>query len=146
MPGWKLVLLGLGGGFGSGFGLCCEFDPFENGALGGVALALVEANDTSVAAGAVFVGGGDLVEEHFDRVFLMQACGSEAAIVHGAALAKSDHFFGDGARGFGLGERCGDAFVFDEAADEVGEHRVAMGASATEFGGTFEVAHASEEV
>src|SRR5438067_11960313 len=60
-----------GSGFGRGFGEDGEVNPFENGALGGVALALVEANDTGVTAAALFLGGCNFVEEDFYGVFLM---------------------------------------------------------------------------
>src|SRR5881296_1110193 len=68
---------------------------------------------------------------------------SRAAVVQGAALAEGDHFFGDRTSGFGLGQRGRDAFVFDEAANQVGQHGVAMLAGAAKFGGSFKVAHAN---
>src|SRR5258705_5670742 len=89
----------------------------------------------------LFLAGSDFVEQDLNGVFLMQARGSQAAIVKGAALAEGDHFFSDGARGFGFGQGGGDAFVFDEAADQVCEHGIAMLAGAAEFGGAFKVAH-----
>jgi hypothetical protein len=137
------LCLGCGGGLGffgrSGFGR--EFDPFEDRFLGGVALALIQADDAGVAAATIFLAGSDFVEENFYGVFLVEAGGGEAAIMERATLAEGYHFFSDGAGGFGFGQSGGDAFVFDEAANQVREHRVAMGTGAAEFGGAFEVAH-----
>src|ERR1035437_2128006 len=150
--------LGLGGfglgrfcfdgfGFADGRGLggrrrgSNEVHPFEDGALGGVALALVHLDDAGVAAVAVFEGGGDVCEEGFGGVFLAQTGGGQTAGVEGAFLAKGDEFLGDGPRGLGLGEGGGDAFVLDEAANEVGEHRVAMLAGAAQLGRSLQVSH-----
>jgi hypothetical protein len=109
--------------------------------LTGIALALVEANDSRVTAVTVFLGRGDLGEENLDRVFLMEAGYSESAIVQCAVLAECYHFLSDRSSGFGLGQAGGDTFVLDEAANHIGEHRIAMFAGAAQFGRAFEVSH-----
>lgn len=122
--------------FGLGFGREF-FDPFEDGELGGVALPLVEADNASVATGAVFEERRDVLEEHFYGVFLMQARSRETAVVERAALAERDHLFGDGTRSLGLRHSGPDPFVLNQAADQVREHRVAMIAFAAKLGRAF---------
>jgi hypothetical protein len=61
--------------------------------------------------------------------------------MNGAALAERDHFFGDGTRGLGLGQSRRHALVFDQAANEVGQHRVAMFGRAAQFGRSLQVSH-----
>src|SRR6266446_7420691 len=118
-----------------------QVHPFQDGALGGVTLPLVEADDSCVAAMALFLGRGDLVEENFHRVLLVKTRGGQAAIVEGAALAEGDHFLGDRAGGLGFGQRGGHTFVFDEAANQVGEHCISVLAGAAQLGGSLKVAH-----
>src|SRR6266702_4064547 len=142
--GLGFVWFGSLGGLGFGGSLRHvqrQVHPFEDGALGGVTLALVEADDSGVAAVALFLRRGDLVEEDFHGVLLMKTRGGQAAVVEGAALAEGDHFLGDRAGGFGFGQRGGHAFVFDEAANQVGEHRISVWCSAGQLGGSLEVAH-----
>src|SRR5262245_28239661 len=100
MEDW-LLLLGFGGfclgfrlglgrdGFGAG-----EVGPFEDRFFGGVALAGVQLDDAGVPAVAALLRWSDFVEEDFNGVFLLQEPRTrEAAVVDGAALAESDHFF-----------------------------------------------------
>ena len=63
----------------------------------------------------------------------MQPSGGETPIVQSAALAEGHDFFGDGTRGLGFGHGGFDALVLDQAADQVGEHGVAMIALAAEL-------------
>ena len=109
--------------------------------MGGIALALVQADDAGVATLAFGLGGREFVEEDAHHVILVKAGGGQTAIVEGAGFAKGDHFLGDGAGGLGFGKGRGDALVLDQAAHQVGQHGVAMLAGATKFGGSFEVAH-----
>src|ERR1041385_2638490 len=67
---WLFLLCRFGGSLGLGHDW--HVHPFENGALAGVALALVEANDSRVAAVTIFLGGCDFGEENFHCVFLMK--------------------------------------------------------------------------
>jgi hypothetical protein len=131
--------------FSFGGGLCLghnrHIDPFEDGALAGVALALIEANDSGVAAVTILLGRSDFGEENFDRVFLMKAGHSKPAVVQCAVFAECHHLLGNRAGGFRLGQSCRDAFVLNEAANHVGKHRVAVLASAPEFGRSFKVSH-----
>ena len=60
---------------------------------------------------------------------------------HLSSFAEAEQLFGHWPRGFCLGERGRDALVFDEAAHQVGKHRIAMGTGAAEFGGTTKVTH-----
>jgi hypothetical protein len=71
----------------------------------------------------------------------MEPGGGQAAVVQSAALAQGDHLLGDGPGGFGLGQGRDDAAVFDEAANQAGQHAIAMLARAAQFGCAFKVAH-----
>jgi hypothetical protein len=55
--------------------------------------------------------------------------------------ADGDHLLGKWAHGACFGEGGFDAFVFDEAADLVGEQRFSVGGRAAEFDGFFLVTH-----
>src|SRR6266568_1983711 len=70
-----------------------------------------------------------------------QARGGQAAVVERAALAESDQFLRDAARGFGFGQRGDHSPVGNEAANQVGQHRVAMLELAAQLGGAFEMSH-----
>ena len=67
------------GFFPSGVGALCagqrlrgeELDPFEDGALRSVALALVEFDDAGVTAVAFPETGGDILEQDSDDVFVL---------------------------------------------------------------------------
>ena len=107
----------------------------------GIALALPELNDAGIAAMTLLLGRSNFGKEDFDGVFLVEPGGGEAPIVEGAAFAEGDQFFGDGTGGFGLGQGGCDAFVLNEAANEVGEHCVPVLTGAAQFSGSLEMAH-----
>ena len=50
--------------------------------------------------------------------------------MNGAALAEGNHLLGDGSGGLGFGQSGHDAFMFDEAANQVGKHRIPVLAGA----------------
>jgi len=101
------------------------------------------------AALSVAYGAGLLVAPFFalvlrqlhGRPVRVQARRSEAACVQCAALAERDDLFGNRPRGFGLGQRSGDALVQDEAANHVREHRIPMLKGAAQFGRALKVSH-----
>src|SRR5439155_10601500 len=72
---------------------------------------------------------------------MTQPGGGEPARVDGAGLAEGDHFLGNRAGRFGLGQRGGHAFVLDETANQVRQHRVAVFAGAAKLGGSFPMTH-----
>jgi hypothetical protein len=109
--------------------------------LGGIALALVQPHDTGVSAVALFLRGSNFGEEDLHGVFLVEPGDGEAAVVNGAAFAEGHHLFRYGTGGFGFGDGGNDAFMFDEAADQVPEHGVAMLAGAAQLGGSFKMSH-----
>lgn len=118
-------------GFFSRFGLDrsrrnrgAELDPFQDGTLPGVALALAELDDAGIASMPLFLSRGDLVKEDLHSVLLVQARSGEPPIMEAPAFAESDHFLRNGAGGFGLGQGSGNALVLDKAANEVGKHRI----------------------
>ena len=118
-----------------------EVDPFDDGALSGIALTLVQANDSRVAAVAILEAGRNVFEENLGGIFLMQSRNGQTTMMDGAALAERDHFLGHGSRGFGFGQGGCDAPVFDQAADQVGEHGIAMLKLAAQFGRSFTMSH-----
>src|ERR1019366_8889475 len=120
-----------------------EVHPFEDSLLGGITLALVELEDPGVAPATLLLRGSDLVEQNLHRVLLVETRGGDATIVKGPVLAERDHLLGDGPRGFGFGQGGGDAFVYDQAADHVGEHRVPVCAGAAQLGSSLKVSHKS---
>jgi hypothetical protein len=109
--------------------------------LGSVAGALAELNDASVTAAAIFLGRSDFGEQDFYRVFLMEAGYGQSAGSEGTAFAKRDHFFRHRTGRFGFGQGGSDALMLNEAANQIGEHGVAVVASSAKFGCAFEVAH-----
>ena len=109
------------------------FVQVRNALRRGARAGLVALGGRRRAAQYGFKGG---VDKLFTRQF-----GGEAAGLDGAAFAERDDLFGHGARGLGLGERGGDAFVFDEAANQVGEHRVAVFAGSAQLGSSLKVSH-----
>src|SRR5262249_26168100 len=82
-----------------------------------------------------------LVEQDFDHVLLVQSGRGQPSVVDGSPLAEGNHLFGHGTGSLGLGQGRGNAFVFDEAANQVGEHRIAMFTGAAQFSCSLEVAH-----
>jgi len=132
----RTVALGFGsfsfGLGGRGFGRRWDglVHPFQDGLLGGVAAAQPQPYDARIASVPLFVRGRNFVEQQFDGIFLVEARCGQAPMVDGAAFAQGDHFFGYGTGCFGLGEGGGDAAVFDEAANQVGQHRIAVLAGA----------------
>ena len=116
--------LGFSLGFGRRFGCNTEVHPFEDGQLRGVTLALVQLHDAGVTAVALFVSGSDFVEEDLHGIFLVQPGGGNAAVVQGAAFAQRDHFLGHGTGRLGLRQGGRDAVVLDEAANQIGQHRI----------------------
>src|ERR1041385_7616935 len=72
--------------FGGGLGLSDDrhIDPFEDGALAGIALSLIEPNYSRVTTTTVFLGRRDFVEEDLHGVFLMEAGSGETTIVQRA--------------------------------------------------------------
>jgi hypothetical protein len=109
--------------------------------MSGIALALPKFDNSGVAAMAFFLRRGYLVEKNFHGIFLMQPGSGESPIVDAPSLAQGDHFLSHRAGGFRLSQRGGDAFVFDEAANQVGKHRIAVLTGAAQFGGSLEMAH-----
>jgi hypothetical protein len=147
------------GRFGGEFLGHRNLNPFKDGTLSRVTLALIHFDDASVATRPGLKCGCQFFEQDTHNVFLrppflsvslapVQGPGllakpgsSKATGVESPAFAKGDELFGDRPCGAGLGEGGGDSFMFDEAADEIGKHRIAMRSRAPEFGGVFEMAH-----
>ena len=139
-----LFFSGRGGGFGGGRSGTGRIDPFEDRFFGGVALAAEQLDDAGVTAAAFFAGRRDFVKENLHGVFLVQASCGQTTGMDGAGFAEGHHLLRHRTRGLGLCEGGGDAFVFDQTTDEVGEHRIAMGAGASEFGCSFTMSHGAD--
>ena len=125
----RFAFLGLDGSNG-------HIDPFKDSEMPGIALALAQFHNPCITAMALLLERSDFVEEDADHVLLVQSCSSHAAVMQSALFAQGDHLFGHRARCFGLGQSGGDPFMFDEAANQVGKHRVAMLAGAAQLGGS----------
>ena len=69
---------------------------------------------------------GDLAEKLLGDLRGHEVCGGLTTRLQGVALAEGDHFFGDGARGFGTGQRGGDAAVLEQIGDQVAQRGAAM--------------------
>jgi hypothetical protein len=127
--------------------------------LRGVTLALIHLDDSCVATWTGLECGCQFLEQDTNDVllspplfaislasvqgsWLLTKPGSgQTSGMESAAFAKGDELFSNGTGGTGLGKGCGDSLMFNEAADEIGEHRITMRSGAPEFGGVFEVAH-----
>src|SRR5437867_731173 len=115
--------------------------PFKNRTLAGVALALAKPHDSRVAATPLFVSRGDFVEENLDRIFLVQPRNRQAARLKRATLAECHHLLGHRTGGLRFRDSGRNAFVFDQAADHVGQHGVSVLAGAAEFSGSLKMSH-----
>ena len=115
--------------------------PLKNGELGRIARALAKFENTSVTAPAILESGCNILEQDFCGTFLMEARHGEAAMVDGSLLAERDHLFSNGTGGLGLGQGRRDALVFNQAANEVGKHRIAMFGCAAQFGRALQMSH-----
>ena len=83
----------------------------------------------------------NFAEQNFRRVLLVQPGCHQTASVNRVLLAQRDYFLGHGTRGFRLGERGRHAFVFDEAANQVGKHRIPVFTGAAQLGGASKMSH-----
>ena len=167
-PGFVRGESRLGGGHWRHLGLLLKrlVHPLQDGHLSGVAPADAgELDDARVAAHAILKRRGDLIEQDANHVVLTaplfaellagdslgpgekpalgrpQPCGGQTAMVQGAPFAEGHHLLGDDARGLGLGQGGGDFLLLDEAAHQVGEHRVSMLPGAAQLGGSYSVSH-----
>ena len=118
-----------------------RIDPLDVGHRSGVAEALAQLDDAGVATLAIRSTGRDIGKEFFYGILLTEVSSGETAGVKITTLAKGDHFLGEGPDGLGFREGGLNAFVFDQAADLVREHGIAMSGGAAEFDGFFLVAH-----
>ena len=89
-------------------------------------MTLIEADDSRVTTVALLLGGRDVGEQDFHRILLVQSRDRQATIMKRPGFPERHHFFGDRPSGFGLGQGGGNAFMFDQAANHVREHRSAM--------------------
>jgi hypothetical protein len=90
---------------------------------------------------ALLLRGSDLIEQNAHGILLVQSRRCYAPIMNGAAFAQGNHFLSHGANGFRLLQRRGDATVFDETANHISQHRIAMLAGSPEFGRSLKVTH-----
>ena len=167
-PGFGLGGGRLGGGRWRRLGLLLKrfVHPLQDGHLRAIPPADAgELDDARVAAHAILKRRGDLIEQDANHVVLLaplfaellagdslgpgekpalgrpQPCGGQAAMVQGAPFAEGHHLLGDDACRLGLGQGGGDFLLLDEAAHQVGEHRVSMLPGAAQLGGSYSVTH-----
>ena len=67
-------------------------DPFKDGPLTSVTLALTELNDAGITTMTLFLGWSNLGEEDFNSVFLVESGRGEAAVMQGTPFAQRNHF------------------------------------------------------
>src|SRR5947209_817430 len=109
-------------------------DELEQHHLGGVAAARPELEDPRVAARALAVARGDLLEELVDgELVLPEGRERLPARVEVAALGERDQLLHLGLDRLGLRLRRLDALVLDDLLAEVGEQRLAVRRVAAEL-------------
>ena len=108
------------------FGRWCCIDPFDKRHRRGVALALAQPNDASVAAVTVSRSRRDLGEQFLYGILLPQCPQGSPPRMQRAVFAQRHHFFGERSNRLRFGKGRLDALMFDQAAHLVGEQSFAV--------------------
>jgi hypothetical protein len=111
------------------------FDQLEQADLSAVADAFAQLDDPGVAAVTVGIARSHFFEDLLDGVFVVDLGHGQTAMMQGGFFAEGDHLFRQAAAGLGLRHRGPDLTVRagEQAADHVGEHRIAMRRGPAQF-------------